>query len=73
MRACDMERARQRIFDLFNEAARLADALEDRGLATIAAGAAMVAAQPGLDRREDRRRDDPSRRKVANGKDLGTR
>ena len=38
--------ARQRIFELFDDAARIANRIGDRPLATLALGASMLAARP---------------------------
>lgn len=38
---------RQRMFELFEEAARIAERINDPGLATVALGAALIAARPG--------------------------
>jgi len=42
----DDDDARQRMFQLFDEAARVASRVGDRAMATLALGAAMLAARP---------------------------
>jgi hypothetical protein len=41
-----VERTRQRIFELFDDAARLADEINDRALATLALAATMLVGRP---------------------------
>jgi hypothetical protein len=67
----DKDSDRQRMFELFDEAARVADRIGERAIATIALGAAMVAARPCALRRKRAVRGPSMRRASSRARDEG--